>query len=309
MWLLSVKWAADDPTVVPTVWFPEGGSFTVTWLLAPTPTGAFQQYVAEIVAPNADTAARLAIGSTVANHQFTITKPQLEPGGAVTLAGALGTEPLGTEPLGGATTTSGSDVDLTPSPWRPREGSVVALVDRFAPRSLVVQYRVRAIAYGGLGAEWATVQVTSDWAASDPVILESDGNVWLQSAADQGLDWPFCGIGTDLPGTSVEDQVVYYAEGREDAIVVSGTVHSEDFPNVTLALQDDADRDALDLLRTRGGTLLLRLLYGDADGLEQAWVRLGAQLGRNHVGGYPEMNQTQLRVATFATTRVSEPTT
>lgn len=308
-WLLSLWWSADDASVVPTLWFPDGGSFTVTWLVQPTPTTDYQQYVAEIVAPNVDTAGRVAIGSTAADHRFDLSKPQLEPTTSSAVSGAMAADPMGAEPMGGASTASGADSDLVPSPWRAREDVAVVVVDRFAPRELVVQYRVRTVANAGLGTAWGTVEVTSDWATTDPVVLASDGNVWLQSSVDQGLDWAFCAAGTNLTGTSDEDQVAYTAEGREDAVLVRGTVHGENFPTLVLALQDDADRDALDLLRREGGTLLLRLLYGDADGLEQAWVKIGAQVSQDRQGGYPERATAQLRMATFPVVRVSEPTT
>lgn len=188
----------------------------------------------------------------------------------------------------------------------------VTFVDRFAPRCQQVLYRVLPVFVDAFGAEFAG-SFTSPLAAR----LNSDNQDWFMSLGNSALDGPAIVEGLDRAGASPQDQAVYYAEGRVDAIVNSGTIHAESFGagsstgsnasgGVTVWFRNDAQFAAWKALRARNEPVLWRTTYGDT-GCEQFWVKIGGQVIYTRRGSFLEQ-QSQLRSAALQLIVVATPT-
>lgn len=181
--------------------------------------------------------------------------------------------------------------------------------DRYAPRETLLIYRIRSVVTGNgnntpftpdiHASEWVTVT------SPGVLILNSDGNAWLQSPDDTTLDLSFCQAGTIFDLSSSENEAVFYAEGRSDPVIFGGTVHLRQISAISLALKTDAAWTKFQALRALRGKMLLRTLYGEGP-LVDVWVRLGATVTESLIGGYATQ-QGQVRRVTVAASEVSPP--
>jgi hypothetical protein len=207
---------------------------------------------------------------------------------------------------GGTSTATAAGVTVT-------LGTITGLtfVDRFAPRCQQVLYRVLPVFVDAFGAEFA-----GNYTTPLGTQLNNDHQDWFMCLGDSTLDGPAIVEGLDRSGTSTQDQAVYYPEGRYDAVVNSGTIHSESFGagsstgsngagGVTVWFQNDAQFVAWKALRARNEPVLWRTTYGDT-GCEQFWVKFGGQVVYTRRGSFLNQ-QGQLRSAALQLIVVDTP--
>ncbi|MGH9095728.1 MAG: hypothetical protein ACRDXE_11250, partial [Acidimicrobiales bacterium] len=193
-------------------------------------------------------------------------------------------------------------------------GSPITLYDRFAPREVRLWYRAQAVGIS------SGLTLAGTWGAtSAPVVIANDGNDWLISARDATLDGIVTYQGPTLAATSHEDQYQYFPEGRADAVVFAGTIHLEAFISgigssiITWAFANDAAHDRWVKIRERQEPCLLKSVFGDADGLEQYWIRIGPDVATTRQGGGDRAaagtaRGTQIRTIQAAAFQTAEPT-
>jgi hypothetical protein len=181
--------------------------------------------------------------------------------------------------------------------------------DRGAPREIALQYRVQPV----------NASIVGSWSATFGAYLFSDGNERIVSAGQSSLDGVLIRQGPNLEGLSHEDQAVYFPEGRTGAVVVGGTIHTEQFISGTgsalliFAFPNDATWYNFLTMRARKEPVLLQTVYGDTGGLEQFWLRVGPDAGTSRFGGGDRggVGQTgrgqQIRTVQIAGYVVTEP--
>jgi hypothetical protein len=196
-----------------------------------------------------------------------------------------------------------ADVIASPFTW---EGEPTRFEDRFAPRATAIVYRIRSrVTDNGNNTDYGPDTHTSVWVQLNPVTLTSDGNSWLQTLDDVGLDLACCHVGGTWQPTKSEDVSVFAAEGRADSIVFGGTIHGRS-GTVTLALLNDDDWDTFEQIRALRSKVLFRTLYGDGPLLDY-WIRIGAVVGEGfayNIAG----DGGQVRTVTFPVSEVTTPT-
>lgn len=176
--------------------------------------------------------------------------------------------------------------------------TTVTVYDYAVPFELPAIYRASATDTG------TGSPLVSAWATAASVVLPGGCDTWLKSSSDASLNRAF--VTAPDQGSQIKSEGgVFYPQGRRFPIVHLGTHHGETL-SVLFSLPDDATYNDLLALWALRETLLIQFPYGDADGYEQHWVRLPADLDltRLSVSG---MHDGQPRRLVLPMIEVAEP--